>query len=157
MENVTGITSIGAGVVVAAIKDEFAKLGYRIESKILRAEEFGVPQERRRIFFIGTRIKAPIFFPVKLHDGLERPFTTIWDAIGDLPKIGNGEDPGIARYSHEPLGWYQRYVRGNSIEVNNGNYVLDCAGGNPYILCITLCKGICHDKERAGKIRARRH
>ena len=38
-----------------------------------------------------------------------------------------------------------------------GNYVLDCAGGNPYILCITLCKGICHDKERAGKIRARRH
>ena len=92
MENVTGITSIGAGVVVAAIKDEFAKLGYRIESKILRAEEFGVPQERRRIFFIGTRIKAPIFFPVKLHDGLERPFTTIWDAIGDLPKIGNGED-----------------------------------------------------------------
>ena len=35
-----------------------------------------------------------------------------------------------------------------------GNYVLDCAGGSPYILCITLRKGICHDNERAGEIRA---
>ena len=35
-----------------------------------------------------------------------------------------------------------------------GNYVLDCAVGNLYILYITLRKGIYHDKERARKIRA---
>jgi DNA (cytosine-5)-methyltransferase 1 len=119
MENVTGITSIGGGTVVNAIREEFEKLGYRIEHRILKAENFGVPQERRRIFFVGTRTKAPIIFPTESHDGIATPFTTIWEAIGDLPKVGNGEDPGLVEYVHEPTCWYQQYVRGNAVVVTN--------------------------------------
>ena len=55
MENVTGITSIAGGGIVREIFEGFRELGYRVDMKVLRAEEFGVPQERRRVFFIAMR------------------------------------------------------------------------------------------------------
>lgn len=60
MENVTGIYSIANGEAVRAIKAEFAALGYAVEDAVLRAEDYGVPQERRRVVFIGNRVGAPI-------------------------------------------------------------------------------------------------
>lgn len=119
MENVTGITSIANGAIVDAIKAEFDRLGYRVDHAILKAEEFGVPQERRRIFFIGTRMNSPILFPEHTHGPDIQPFTTIWDAIGDLPSIDNGEDPGIVDYAAPPGGWFQQYVRRNSVKIHN--------------------------------------
>jgi len=119
MENVTGITSIANGTVVDTIKAEFEELGYRIDYAILKAEEYGVPQERRRIFFIGTKTDSPILFPEQTHGpGLER-FTTVWDAIGDLPPVQNGEDPGVADYTASPDGWFREYVRGDAKQVHN--------------------------------------
>ena len=47
MENVTGITSAGNGQAVEEILSGLAERGYRVETRILRAEEYGVPQERR--------------------------------------------------------------------------------------------------------------
>ncbi|MEJ7593561.1 MAG: DNA (cytosine-5-)-methyltransferase [Planctomycetaceae bacterium] len=54
MENVTGITSVAGGRAVQEIYKSLTALGYHVEHRILKAEEFGVPQERRRIFFIAT-------------------------------------------------------------------------------------------------------
>jgi len=119
MENVTGITSIANGSIVDTIKAEFARLGYRVEYSVLKAEEFGVPQERRRVFFIGTKTDAPILFPEQTHGPNLPPFTTIWDAIGDLPPIENGEDPGVVAYAAPPDSWYRQYIRGNSETVRN--------------------------------------
>lgn len=119
MENVTGIKSIDNGAVVATIEAEFARLGYRIEHSVLKAEEYGVPQERRRIFFIGTRTDSPIIFPKQTHGNDLIPVTTIWDAIGDLPPVENGEDPGILKYASRPSGWFQRHIRKHSKQVVN--------------------------------------
>lgn len=119
MENVTGITSIANGTLVDTIKGEFAHLGYRVEHSILKAEEYGVPQERRRIFFIGTKTDANICFPEQTHGPDLQPFITIWDAISDLPSVDNGEDPGIVNYASSPGGWFQFYSRGNSMNVHN--------------------------------------
>jgi DNA (cytosine-5)-methyltransferase 1 len=117
MENVTGITSIAGGSVVQSIKDELRRLGYEVECRILRAEEYGVPQERRRVVFIGNRLGLPIEFPEPTHgpagSGL-LPFTTIWDAIGDLPPLANGEKDRIALYAAAPAHWFQKYVRENA-------------------------------------------
>ncbi len=114
MENVTGITSIASGAVVQSIKDELRKLGYNIECRVLRAEDYGVPQERRRIVFIGNRLGLPVLFPDPTHglslSGL-RPFTTIWDAIGDLPRLANGEKGAGQPYSMPPSHWFQSYAR----------------------------------------------
>ena len=119
MENVTGITSIDGGEVVETIRREFARLNYRVEFKTLKAEEFGVPQERRRVFFIGTRTDAPILFPQPTHGPGLKKFTTIWDAIGDLPVLENGEDLGVTDYAAEARGWYQKYIRKGSKQVHN--------------------------------------
>lgn len=119
MENVTGITSIANGAIVDAIKAEFGRLGYRVDYSILKAEEYGVPQERRRIFFIATKTNAPILFPERTHGPELKPFTTIWEALGDLPPISNGEDAGIVGYATASEGWYQEHVRGDTAKVYN--------------------------------------
>lgn len=120
MENVTGITSIAGGSVVQSIKDELRKLGYKVECRTLKTEEYGVPQERRRVVFIGNRLGLPIEFPEPTHgpvgSGLQ-PFTTIWDAIGDLPPLANGEKDKVALYAADPANWFQAYARESSRKI----------------------------------------
>lgn len=119
MENVTGITSAGDGEAVQAILKGFEQLGYNVEFKVLRAEEYGVPQERRRVVFIGNREGIPIVWPEKTHGEGLKPFTTIRDAIGDLPALENGEDKGVQTYVSEPLSEYQDMLRGGTNAVMN--------------------------------------
>lgn len=119
MENVTGIFSIGGGEAVKAIKAELAVLGYSVEEKILRAEVFGVPQERRRVVFVGNRIGVPISHPTATHGPGKAPYVTIRDAIGDLPGLENGEDLGTLPYASEPTSDFQRLLRGNALAVTN--------------------------------------
>lgn len=117
MENVTGIFSIGGGEAVRAIKAELGALGYAVKEQILKSEDYGVPQERRRVVFIGNRIGATISHPLPSHGVGLQPFTKIRDAIGDLPPIGNGEDPGRVPYLEIEPGPYQRQMRGNAVTV----------------------------------------
>jgi DNA (cytosine-5)-methyltransferase 1 len=119
MENVTGITSAGDGEAVQAILKGFKELGYHVEHKVLRSEDYGVPQERRRVVFIGNREGIPIVWPEKTHGEGLKPFTTIRDAIGDLPALKNGEDKGIQPYACEAAGEYQEILRGGSNAVLN--------------------------------------
>jgi DNA (cytosine-5)-methyltransferase 1 len=119
MENVMGIYSIAGGAAVRAIKDELSALGYYVEEKALKAEDYGVPQERRRVVFIGNRVGAPVKHPAPSHgDGLE-PFTSIKEAIGDLAHLENGQDLGTASYTEAPKGHFRQFVRGNRTIVNN--------------------------------------
>ena len=121
MENVTGIMSAGNGLAVKAICSSLDSLGYKtMDFRILRAEEYGVPQQRRRIFFIGNRLDRPIRWPKPTHGPGLQPFVTVWDAIGDLPRLLNGEAPkGPQRYRSKPESDYQTYLRGDSTKVMN--------------------------------------
>jgi DNA (cytosine-5)-methyltransferase 1 len=119
MENVTGIFSAGGGEALKAIKDEFSKLGYKVQEQVLRAEGFGVPQERRRVVIIGNRVGARIIHPEPTHGPGLLPYVTIRDAIGDLPALENGEDRGTVEYSYEPKGDFQIVLRGNRTTVEN--------------------------------------
>ncbi|MBN6739154.1 DNA cytosine methyltransferase [Acidithiobacillus sp. MC6.1] len=119
MENVTGITSIAGGGIVREIFKEMESLGYRVEMKVLKAEEFGVPQERRRVFFIATRTDAPILFPQPTHGPGLLPFVTVWDAISDLPVLENGDKSAPRRYAKKPQNAYQALLRGACTIVAN--------------------------------------
>lgn len=113
MENVTGITSIAGGNIVHEIKSAMAELGYRVDMRVLKAEEFGVPQERRRVFFLATRTDAPILFPEPTHGpGLE-PFVTVWDAISDLPVLQNGDAYAPRPYRKTAQNSFQALLRGD--------------------------------------------
>ena len=115
MENVTGITSVGNGQAVSQIIEGLGRLGYKVETRILKAEEYGIPQERRRIFFVGNRLDLPINWPAPTHGPeCQKPFVTVWDAICDLPALENGEDPGrLLPYPGKPETEYQRLLRGS--------------------------------------------
>ena len=120
MENVTGIYSIANGEAVKTIKSELAGLGYAVEEAVLRAEDFGVPQERRRVVFIGNRIGATVSHPEPTHGpGRGRRFTTIRDAIGDLPPLANGEGPGQVAYLDGEPSHFQMTMRGGAATVSD--------------------------------------
>jgi len=119
MENVTGIFSAGGGSAVQAITDGFRALGYSVDYRILKAEEFGVPQERRRVVFMGNRTGDPIVWPSQTHGSGLKPFVTVADAIRDLPAIDNGETYGSDRYLSVPVGAYQTELRHGSERVLN--------------------------------------
>ncbi len=121
MENVTGITSAGGGRAVKEIHERLGSLGYVIEHAVLKAEDFGVPQERRRIVFIGSRI-GPITWPDPTHGPASKsgqPFVTVWDAISDLPPLHIlGGEESVA-YSIPPQTEYQREMRKSSTALTN--------------------------------------
>lgn len=120
MENVTGITSAGGGSAMRDIIKGLNMLGYGVETRILRAEQYGVPQERRRIFFIGNRVGSPFFWPEATHGPGLNPFVTVWGAIGDLPVLLNGEAPASPQvYRSVPASDFQRYVREKNRTIEN--------------------------------------
>jgi DNA (cytosine-5)-methyltransferase 1 len=116
MENVTGLLSISSGQLIHTIADEISKLGYVVEWRVLRAEDYGVPQERRRVVFIANRVGAPILFPEIEYGNDLKPFTTVWDAIGDLPLL---VDKDVADYSALPSTDYQSKMRDGNPKLTN--------------------------------------
>ncbi|MEM3646810.1 MAG: DNA cytosine methyltransferase [Thermofilum sp.] len=138
MENVPGMMSYRNGEIVRQILEDFSRIGYRTEARVLNSVCFGVPQMRKRIFFVGTRLRdAEILWPepecmepeeavVRLDaffggSGIKRP-VTVWEAIGDLPEPVQGR-PGLAdrpiEYDRPPFSDYQRWARESSDRVHN--------------------------------------
>ncbi len=120
MENVTGITSVDNGTAVKEIYTELEKLGYYVEHRILKAEAYGVPQERRRIFFIGALKQKSIIWPEPIcwEESLF-PQPTVWDAISDLPALKICEGAEATEYTSKPKSDYQYDMRLNSTKLYN--------------------------------------
>lgn len=112
MENVPNILSIGGGVVKESIVEEFTKLGYKVEHKVLMASEYGVPQNRRRAFFVGLLNGASFVFPVAT---LLKAVTSS-EALSDLTEW-SVEDG--APYAVPAQSSYQVAIRQGSLGVFN--------------------------------------
>jgi DNA (cytosine-5)-methyltransferase 1 len=84
MENVRGLLSSGRGAIKSAIEEEFKQIGYAIDSKVICAADYGVPQIRHRIFFIGFRDDLGILpnFPLPTHE--QGDYITVGEVIDDL-------------------------------------------------------------------------
>lgn len=54
-ENVKGLVSHDRGRTFAVIKETFGKLGYKVFSKVLNSKDFGVPQNRERVYIVAFR------------------------------------------------------------------------------------------------------
>lgn len=87
-ENVKGMLTLGKGEVARQIMEDFESAGYKISYKLVNARDYGVPQNRERVFIIGVRedIDFDYVFPSPTHgnDASLLPFVTLRDAIGDL-------------------------------------------------------------------------
>ena len=97
IENVSSLRSTGNGFYFDNIIKAMENSGnYKVYTSILNAVDFGVPQFRKRIFFIGVPKKYKFGWPLFTHGPLDlftntisQNFTTVKDAIGDLPSIKN--------------------------------------------------------------------
>ncbi|MHA1488836.1 MAG: DNA cytosine methyltransferase [Promethearchaeota archaeon] len=130
MENVPGILSMAKGEVVKKIVNLYKDIGYQCKMEILLAADYGVPQLRKRVFFIGTKnnsikslkIQKTHVKDVKQKSLFEKdsllPYLTVRDAISDIldiqPFIEGYSDDLINIYSQGPLTNYQEYLRKGS-------------------------------------------
>lgn len=122
MENVPGILSAknAAGehvkdIIISTLSDA----GYRVSAEILDASQHGVPQKRRRVFFMGARIDLEID-PHILYPEPSSKTISVLDAISDLPELdrkNRGEE--ISKYTKEPGTEYQKMMRKESQELHN--------------------------------------
>lgn len=118
IENVPGLANLYGGQVKEEIIRRFSD-DYTVSMKILLAADFGVPQMRRRVFFIGLRKGLGTFeFPPEIH--VPKNYITCSDAISDLPsrekELGNETDS----YTKSPKTDYQKRMRGtNNILYNH--------------------------------------
>lgn len=119
IENVPGMNSVEDGVAVKEIIQGLRTLGYAIEVALLKAEDYGVAQERRRLIFIGNRMDLEISFPKPTHGKGLLPFVNVWSAISDLPSLKNGEGHEVMSYTMPPRTDYQRKIREGSTMVFN--------------------------------------
>lgn len=139
IENVPGLVSFEEGATLQAILTELERLGYHADVKILYAPHFGVPQTRWRTVVIGLRNNEDplLAFPepirqapmrvnftssvegrniVALPFSVELPsFTTVKQAIYDLPALNNGEaGNAIKPYRTKLQNDFQRVMRTGS-------------------------------------------
>lgn len=113
MENVEGIMTSNSGKTYKSIQEDFEALGYKIHGRKLYAAEYGVPQKRKRVIIIGSkRVNPKEFFPVKKITD-EANYTTVSDAISNLPELkpGGGED--VLDITLSPDSVYQELLAGS--------------------------------------------
>lgn len=117
LENVSGMKSLNGGSFVNDIKAAIEECGYPVEHKFMNAADFGVPQTRTRLIFLGARSGFPIIWPPKSHGPGRRRFVTVGDAISDLPPLEISESKEF--YLTEPQNNYQSLMRWGSTVPKN--------------------------------------
>jgi len=152
IENVMGMKSESISIgnrdrnIVDSMTSFFKDLGYQIAFKSFKAEEQGVPQIRRRVIIIGTRLKDKISpLSQNIIGNVKKKYlskselfinsnqihlfdedictylnpTTVWDAISDLPLLNDGEGMPKMEYKTPPQNEYQKLMREKSTFVEN--------------------------------------
>ncbi|MEE4208496.1 MAG: DNA (cytosine-5-)-methyltransferase [Parvularcula sp.] len=104
VENVSGMTRANNLALLKNQTTRFRMAGYRVSKKVLFSPNYGVPQDRRRLFFVGIRsdIDWNYEFPESSAvAGRLKSRSTIREALADLP-----EWPDISTYDVQPFHWY---------------------------------------------------
>ena len=93
-ENVKGLLSMQKGKVLEMILNDFRLLGYDVDWHLLKASDYGVPQNRERIFIIGNNIGASNKPPKKTHvevndiyDNKLLPHISVKEVVGYLSDV----------------------------------------------------------------------
>lgn len=88
VENVTGLLAEKNEKTLKAIFSCFERLGYSLDVQVMSAQQYGVPEKRRRTIIIGSKRSSKIVFPLPTHDievaGKRLPAVTVGEALRDL-------------------------------------------------------------------------
>lgn len=111
LENVSGMRSTAGGHFEKSIKEYMESLDYKVTVRILNAADFGVPQLRQRLLFVGVRTGQGFTEPYDFPDGeFTNSHRTVEDAISDLPELASSES--CDQYTKPAQTEYQKLMRG---------------------------------------------
>lgn len=129
MENVAEMKAGFEGAYTNLLVEtlEAKHLGYTVKYCVLNATDYGVPQRRRRAFFLASRDNENVRFPEPTHDGrteatslfASKEHISVWEAISDLPALEHGEGEDPCDYEAEPRNDFQQWARQGSRQVHN--------------------------------------
>jgi DNA (cytosine-5)-methyltransferase 1 len=110
MENVRGMLTYENGKFLDLITSGLRRLGYAVDTRVLLAAAYGVPQLRERVIVMASRDFGTFQFPPAML--AEGEFVTVRDAISDLPRLGTGGGSrDLVPYPVAAQSAYQDYVR----------------------------------------------
>jgi DNA (cytosine-5)-methyltransferase 1 len=117
LENVPGLISLYQGKTKELIIKNMEKLGYLVQYQTLLASDYGVPQLRKRVFFVGNTYNKYFTYPTPKLE--EENYITCQIALSDLPSLV--EDIGYEgmEYAKQPQSEYQKLMRRNCHLVYN--------------------------------------
>lgn len=122
LENVPGMLNVNDGIGAKRVMKGFQDIGYNMVAKLLYAPDYGVPQIRKRVFFVGLLDGSKFEYPEPILS--PNQYITCAQAIDDLPSLQT-EDGHIIRggevqnYMTEPNSNYEKMMRKNSTRVYN--------------------------------------
>ena len=129
MENVAEMRNGFNQHYTQEIVDRLEKAGYRVDHSVHNAADYGVPQRRRRAFFVARRDGVAPAPPAVTHsktpgpsnDSLFplKPHVTVWDAISDLRPLEHGAGFEEDEYYQPVQNDYQGYARDGATCVFN--------------------------------------
>ena len=120
-ENVSGMLAPRHSEALENIKSLFEDCGYNLSFELLNAKDYDVPQDRKRVFFVGIRkdFKFHFKFPEPVGDSptLE---DTIWDIQDSVIPAGeknktNGKNCAIPNHEYLTGGFSTMYLSRNRV------------------------------------------
>ena len=123
LENVPGMIQTNGGIGAKRVVEDFSRIGYKMVPKLLFAPDYGLPQMRKRVFFVGLRDNSEEFkFPEPTVS--KEHYVTCEEAIGDLPSLQTEEGEiiygdEVQDYICDAQNDYQEKMRKNSKKVYN--------------------------------------
>jgi len=127
LENVPGIFGLYEGKIKQTVISEFSRIGYVVSASTLTAADYGVPQLRKRAFFVGIRGAYERFlFPAATHfestsifSNGNNTYISCEAAISDLPSLEHDAGDDRLPYGMPPMNDYQKLMREGSNYIYN--------------------------------------
>lgn len=102
IENVTGLLANKNKDVLAQIFNMFERIGYHLDARVLSADEYGVPERRRRTIIIGLQKEYTHLFPKPSHgERGTKALKTVKDAFSTITKTSKNHDPSTSQIKKE--------------------------------------------------------
>lgn len=114
-ENVTGLLSAKNSKgekILELLQKTFENIGYYINTQVVNAADYGIPQRRKRVFIVGLK-SGNFVFPSPTHSETDtslKPYVSVKDALDDLGSPTSNIN-GIVSYKSAPITEYQKKMR----------------------------------------------
>ena len=118
IENVPGMANLYKGAVRDEIIKRFTEMGYNVSYRIVCAADYGVPQIRKRLVFVGLK-NSQISYTFPAPYLTPENYITCEEALSDLPSLEDTLGEEVSSYMCAPLNEFQKKMRGEAIQLHN--------------------------------------